>query len=66
MTTAYVDIACELRDCSRDKRHSEYVRELLKTGAQALIDCNVERKRLEDELEELRQSLQVIKRFMEV
>lgn len=62
----YVDIACELRDCSRDKRHSQYVRELLKTGAQALIDCNVERKRLDDELEELRKSLQIIKRFMEV
>lgn len=62
----YVDIAYEMRDCSMDKRHSEYMRELLKTGAQALIDCNVERKRLEDELKELRRSLQVIKRFMEV
>lgn len=63
---AYVDIACELRDCSKDKRYSEYIRGLLKTGSQALIDCNVERKRLESELKELRCSLQIIKRFMEV
>ena len=62
----YVDIAYELRHCSKDKRHSEYVRELLKTGAQALIDCNTERERLEDELKELKRSLQIIKKFMEV
>lgn len=61
----YVDIAYELRHCSNDKRHSKYVCELLKTGAQALINCNTERKRLEDELEELKRSLQIIKRFME-
>ena len=62
----YVDVAYELRHCSIDKRHSKYVCEILKTGAQALLDCNVERKRLEDELKELRRSLQIIKRFMEV
>lgn len=62
----YVDVAYELKHCSSDKRHGEYVRGILKTGAQALIDCNAERKRLEDELRELKRSLQVIKRFMEV